>query len=143
LHNSRLVGFLQRERWRAFQGDEDYDGVRSWTAIDRSAQSSWRLVRKILERIHSIIRSVRHVFREWVTYIYDSCGNTVAFLGQGLGFLSTPRLRDVALCPPLGGRSAVPSITLIDILGPAGPGRGGAERLLWMPDVGISASREA
>ena len=86
---------------------------------------------------------MRHVFREWGTYMYGSCGNTVVFWDQGLGFLSAPRLRDVALCPPLDDRSAVMSITLIDILGLTGPSDGSAERPLWRQDVGISASREA
>ena len=89
------------------------------------------------------MRSVRHVFRVWVTYMYGSCGNTVVFWDQGLGFLSAPRLRDVALCPPLGGRSAVMPITIIDILGSSEPGDDSAERPLWRLGVGISASREA
>ncbi|MGY8738826.1 MAG: hypothetical protein ACKVIW_15070, partial [bacterium] len=85
----------------------------NWAAADRSAQSIWRLVRRIRERIHSFVRSVRHLFSQRVTYIYDSFGNTVVFWDLGLGCLYTSRLRDVALCPPLGGRSAVLSITPI------------------------------
>ena len=135
--------FFNESARASFLIDEGLRTVRSWSATDRSAQSTWRLMRRILERIHSFMRSVRHVFRERVTYMYDSCGNTVVFWDQGLGFLYTPRLRDVALCPPLGGRSAALSITLIDILGLTGPSDGSAERPLWRPDVGISASREA
>jgi len=139
----KLIQDAQTNRKAEGQSDEDHRAVRSYTATDRSVQSTWRLVRRILERIHSFFRSVRHVFCEQVTYIYDSCGNTVVFWDQGIGFLSMPRLRDVALYPLLGDRSAVMSVTLIDILGPAGSSHGITDRSLWRPDVGISASREA